>query len=275
MFEKAQRINERWERISPKVPWGRSVRTQREELIRLLGNDELPEHIVVGTDEGFSPRTMIMVATDRRVLCIDARKEQSVPHGNILLITNEDNPFTTCVRITGTDDAVLTINSTDKAAATALVNFTKSEIRKLVRQTDDTSNETAIADISAQRTQAESFLDNPSPSTGNEQQNVEFATVLTANQGTQQEYYAPVTDSSRTPNSTAVSPAMKGCGLGCIGIIALLIFAMIIGSIGSCDDTCSRLERGVNPDGSHSLSSEDAVFFVERCYDDWARRNPV
>ena len=235
MLNKAQRINERWEAINPKVTWGNAVSSQRETLIHLLEDDELPEHIVVGIRGGFSIRTAVLVATSTRLLCIDSKKSQSVPYHNVLLLTNK--PLASCIRIKSTDGVTLQIDSRDNAAAAAMTSFIKSHLF--------------------------------------EQSHPEGTTVQREMLNAPEDDTPSSVVSSEQRNSVTLNPVAKGCGLGCAGIVVLLVIVMLIGALGSCDDSCSQLERRVNPDGSNSLTSNERVVFIERCYDDWARRNPV
>lgn len=105
--EKTRRINARWDEINPKSGSGSLTKKEREALPSLLADDELPERILAATPgkgfKGLMVMDVLLVATDRQVLCITTKetvrlaypdiKSVALAHGGFLEIVGPHNKW--------------------------------------------------------------------------------------------------------------------------------------------------------------------------------------
>ena len=98
--EKTRRINARWDEINPKEGSRLSPKKEREALPSLLADDELPERVLAAAPvEGFKNSLMVMnvllVATDRQVLCITTKETVRLAYPDIKIVAKSTGKFVT------------------------------------------------------------------------------------------------------------------------------------------------------------------------------------
>ncbi len=95
--EKTRRINARLDEIHPGLPLPKK---EREALPSLLADDELPERVLAAAPvEGFKNSLMVMnvllVATDRQVLCITTKETVRLAYPDIKIVAKSTGKFVT------------------------------------------------------------------------------------------------------------------------------------------------------------------------------------
>jgi len=126
LAEKTRRINARWVEINPKD--GFLPAKEREELPSLLADDELPERILAaGPLSGFKNAFMLMnvllVATDRQVLCITTKETVRLAYPDIKSVGLAEGKF---VEIVGPQNKWSVVHS-DRQEAERFVAYVRGE----------------------------------------------------------------------------------------------------------------------------------------------------